>query len=73
MTTISLGNVGSEEKALKIKEALNGKTYYKFIVSYSHFAGNYPVIISTSYINGNEDVTVDELKDAVLYCLAMAL
>jgi hypothetical protein len=75
MTKISLGNVGSEAQALKIKSALNGKTYYKFIVSYSHYAGNYPVLISTEYRYGDDgtEVTEDELKDAVLYCLAMAL
>jgi hypothetical protein len=68
MTTIEIGNIGSEEKAKKIYNALNGKTYMNFIVDWGAMGGNYPVNVST-----NESITEDELKQMVLFLLASSL
>ena len=69
MTTIEIGNIGSEEKAKKIYNALNGKTYMNFIVDWGAMGGNYPVTVSTNY----PSITEDELKQMFLFVLASSL
>jgi hypothetical protein len=66
MTTIELGNIGSEEQAKKLISKLQGQTYMNFIVDYGVYAGNYPVIVSTE----RPETTEEELKDMVLFYLA---
>lgn len=67
MTTIELGNIGSKEQAEKLTAKLTGQTYMNFIVDYAVAVGNYPVTISTE----REFTTEEELKDMVLYYLAL--
>lgn len=46
-TTIELGNIGSKAQAEKVKKVVDGKSFYKFVVSYGIMAGNYPVTVFT--------------------------
>lgn len=66
MTTIELGNIGSEEQAKRIFEKLNGRTYMNFMVGYAPACGNWPVSVSTE----REDTTEEELTSMVLFYLA---
>jgi hypothetical protein len=65
MTTIELGNIGSEEQVKKLISKLQGQTYMNFIVDYGVYAGNYPVTVSTE----RPETTEEELKDMVLFYL----
>jgi hypothetical protein len=69
MTTIELGNIGDKEQAIRLVEFLGGKTFYNFIAQYGICAGNYPVSISTERVGTTED----ELKDMVLFVLALEI
>lgn len=51
-----------------IKAAIDGKTYMRFQVGYSNFAGNYTLIIKTDY-----DETEEEIKNTFLHCCLSAL
>jgi len=69
MTSINLGNIGSKEQAEKLASKLTGETFYNFQVDYSPYAGNYPVMVSTS----REGTTKKELRKMVLFFLACEL
>jgi hypothetical protein len=69
MTTIELGNIGSQEQVEKLILKLSGKTYMSFIVDYAVAVGNYPVSVSTE----RPYTTEGELKDMVLFYLACEL
>ena len=66
MTTVELGNIGTEKQAKRIYEKLNGKTFFNFIVSYSSEAGNWPVSISTE----RSKTSKKELTNMILFVLA---
>ena len=69
MITIELGHVGSKEQAEKIREILNGKSFYDFEVHYACMAHNWPVSVTTNY----PDATENEVRQMLLYVLACAL
>lgn len=69
MIIIELGNIGNQQQAEKIKNKIEGKTYYNFIVDYAPAAGNYPVTVSTDYPNADES----EAKDMLMFLLASEL
>jgi len=69
MTTIELGNIGTEEQAKKIKNVLEGKSFYNFRVEYANMMQNWPVSVSTEY----QDTTEEELREMVLFNLALEI
>ena len=69
MITIKLGNFDSKEQVEKIKNKLNGESYYNFEVSHGIYMSNYPVYVSTSYEGAKEN----EVKDMLLYVMATKL
>ena len=66
MITIEIGNVGSLDQTKKIVEALENKTYMKFLVDWSPDYGNYAVTVSTT----NLDISEKELMEMVIFTLA---
>ena len=68
MTTIDLGNIGSKKQADKIKETLQGQTFMDLQVIATPYMDNWPVTVATDY-----ETTEDELKDFVLFYLAISL
>ncbi len=66
MTTIEIGNIGSEEQAKKLISKLQGQTYMNFIVDYGVYAGNYPVTVSTE----RPETTEEELREILLFYMA---
>ena len=69
MTTIEIGNVGSIDQTKKIVEALENKTYMKFLVDWSPDYGNYAVNVSTT----NPDTSEKELMEMVIFILATTI
>jgi len=67
--TIELGNIGSEEQAIRIKEVLQGKTFYNFRVDYSSYMGNWPVSVTTD----DTEATEADVTAMVLFVLASAV
>lgn len=57
-----------EPDCKKIQEAMNGKTYMNFQVSYSNYASNCTLIVRTDY----ED-TEEHIKNFFLHCLITEL
>lgn len=66
MIEINLGNIGSEEQAKRIKQALEGKSFYNFKVYFASIAQNWPVSVTTDYPGAVES----EVREMVLYILA---
>lgn len=58
----------TKTEAEAIKKEMDGKTYMRFQVGYSNFAGNYTLIIKTDY-----DETEEEIKNTFLHCCLSAL
>ena len=71
--TIELGNIGNEEKAQKIRETLQGRSYYNFQVDFSACAGNWPVSVSTSYTHDGQAPEQAEVMGMIMFCLASSL
>lgn len=53
-----------ESECQKIQQAMNGKTYMDFDVTYSNYAGNCTLIIKTDYEESEK-----EIKNFFLHCL----
>lgn len=60
-----LGNLTAQD-CTAIKEMTDGKSYYQFKVSWSNYAGNCQLIVSTDYPNARED----EVRSMFLSVLA---
>jgi hypothetical protein len=69
MTSISLGNIGSQIQAEKIKAKLDGQTWMNFIVYLTRMQDNWPVTVATE----NTDITKKQLRKMVLFVLATEL
>ncbi|BBI90482.1 hypothetical protein HYO65_gp090 [Tenacibaculum phage PTm1] len=72
MLTVELGNIGCEKQAKKIKEKLQGKTYFNFEVDYCAYMGNYPVSVSSDINNNNSgnEYTLEEFKYMLMFVMA---
>lgn len=57
-----------EQDCIKIKEAMEGKTFMDFHVEYSNWAGNCTLIACTDY-----DDTEERIKAFFLHCLITEL
>lgn len=66
MIEIKLGNIGSEEQAKRIKQKLEGKSFYNFKVHYASMAQNWPVSVTTDYPGAVES----EVREMLLFILA---
>ena len=69
MVLINIGNMGSKEKAERIKQVLSGKSFYNFQVSTVSFMGNWPVSVWTDHEGADER----EVLDMVIFILAGSL
>ena len=69
MIEISLGNIGSEDQAKRIQNALEGKTYFNFHVDYAACANNWPVTVWTDYPNAK----LRHVRRMILFMLACAV
>lgn len=67
MTTFEFGSF-TKEKAQRIYDSLNGKTYMNFIVNWGIMPGGCPVTVSTRY-----DCSEKEIAEMVMFTLASSL
>ena len=63
-----LGNL-SESDCKAIKEAMDGKSYYNFVVGWSNFAGNCQLLVKTSYPQAEPE----DVKNMFLSIMAVQL
>ena len=65
MVEICLNDLGyfTQTQAEKIKQKMTDKSFYKFEISYSNWAGNCTLIVRTK-----QDTTQQELKEMFLHC-----
>ena len=66
MIEINIGNIGSEEQAKRIKQALEDKSFYNFRICYTSMAQNWPISVTTDYPGAVES----EVREMLLYILA---
>ena len=69
MLEISINGYFTENQCKAIKEKLEGKTFYKFKISWSNYAGNCSLIIRSDINNGhkNNTYTNENLKDMFIH------
>jgi len=62
MLKYTLPGLYSDTKAAKIKEVLEGKTYYRFMVEYGGIAGNNEISVMSTYM-AEKPVSADDTKE----------
>lgn len=64
----NLGTFSSRERVLRIKQVLEGKSYFNFRVYYGNYAGNWTVVVTSEH---EEAVKYpQEATDMIVYLLA---
>lgn len=66
---IELGNIGSKQKAERIREKIQGQTFFNFQVFFGPCAGNYPVTVTAD----NEAGTEDEARQMLMFLMASVM
>lgn len=66
---VNLGTFSSKEQADKIVDALEGETFFNFVVQYGNYANNYSVDVMTEY----PDADQGRFEKMVMHLLARSI
>lgn len=64
MSEVIISGYYTENQCKKIKEKMQGKSFFNFDISYSNSAGNCSLIVRTDI----EKYSSDKLKEMFVYC-----
>lgn len=64
MIEVIMGGYYTERQCEKIKEKMQGKTFFNFDITYSNNAGNCSLIVKSDIIG----YTSEELKEMFVFC-----